>query len=414
MAKIKRFFHSHRIFFGLFLFMLVYETAMGSRFAPWQVSEHFYNFYAVDYGLGFCSRFLPGAVYRLFFPQVEGPVLTAVTAALLILFLTGLCLLLERLLLRTPDADRSLCLFFVLLYITGPGSFVLFSQWLGVIDFYWMLPCIAFMAALAYRRLRPLIPLLFVLMVLVHYGALLSYVPMMAVLLLYRMCIAQEKKERRSFGAVLVIGVCAAVALTGYFILFERKNVTLSMEEFNAVLLSRGAKYTYYYDYNIFRNLSSEGDMSAEAYIYGGGSALQTLVRSVWMQLRTTIALHVKAGWSLDYVLALLALCPVAVLVSAVLFSRMRDPGTVGFFKKAVYALPPLLFVFCFIASTLFSSDRFRWLSNSFLPLLTVFLYMAYCEKDAFWKAARKKTSVLPAASLIVFLMLYAGVVLAE
>ena len=67
MARAKRFFSSHRIFFGLFTFLFVYSYAVGNTFVPFRVEEHFYSFYAVDYALGFCSRFLPGAIFPAVF-----------------------------------------------------------------------------------------------------------------------------------------------------------------------------------------------------------------------------------------------------------------------------------------------------------------------------------------------------------
>ena len=71
MSRVKRFFVSHRVCFGLFVFVMAYQILVGNNLSPWRLNEHFITFYTVDYGLGFCSRFLPGAVYRLFFDQVD-------------------------------------------------------------------------------------------------------------------------------------------------------------------------------------------------------------------------------------------------------------------------------------------------------------------------------------------------------
>lgn len=414
MAKIKSFFRLHRIFFGLFVFLCFYSYAVGNTFAPFRVGEHFYSFYAVDYALGFCSRFLPGAIYRLFFKTVEPAVLTAYHVVLLLLFFAGLCLLLEKLLLSTVAADRPLCFFFVLLFLTGPASFVLFSKWLGVIDFYWLPLCLFCVAALSRRQLWPLIPLLFVSAVLVHYGALICYVPMMALMMLYRLTLAEDKKDRRLLGAVLIVSVAAALLLTLYFVLFERENIVCTMEEFDALMQSRGVKYTYYYDYNIFRYFAAAGEAPPDEYIYGDGNPLLTLLRSVWMQIRMSLGVRLKSDSFMNYVLALLVLCPPAGLICSVYLARFRDPGTRGFLLKAVYLLAPLCFLCCFIASFFFSSDAFRWLSHSFLPLMTVFLYISYFEKESLWLIVRRKLHTVPSAVLLVFLLVYAAVVMPE
>ncbi len=409
MAKIKRFLYSHRVFFGLFAFLAAYEACVANSFSKWQVGEHFLSTYAVDFSLGFCSRFLPGAVYRLLFGDVNERLLSVLLTVLLLLIFFVLCILLERLLLKTPRNDRPLCIFAVLLFITGPASFSLFTQWLGVIDVYWICLCLLFVFALSDRRLYFLIPAVFILTVLVHYGALISYVPMMAVMMLYKLLRCDEKGERRYLGTVLVLSAVCAAGLTVYFILFERRNLTYTMEQFNEILLGRGAKYTYYYDYNVYRNISSEGNMSVEDYIYGSANPAVILFRSVWMQIRMTVALRLTAGLTVEYVLGMLVLCPVCAVLISVFIARARDTGIKGFLRRAVYLLPPVLFIGCFTASTLFSSDVFRWLTHSFLPLATVFLYMAYYEKDRFWSILRKRLSGVPAAALAAFWFLYAA-----
>ena len=411
MTAAKRFFGTHRIFFCLFVFVTVYMFTVGNHLQGWKVSEHFLAFYAVDFSLGFCSRFLPGAVYRVLFGNVDPVAVSVISVVLLVLFFAGLCAVLERLICSCDQEHRPLCLFFVLLFVTGPAAFSLFTQWLGVIDVYWIFLCLLFVVLLRTRRGYYLIPAVGVGLVFVHYGALICYVPMMAVLLLYRIAHTDEKKEHNALWTVLLLFAAASALLTGYFILFERKNLPYTMEEFNAILHARGAPYTYYYDYNIYRNMSSAGDMSVEAYIYGSGNPFVTFLRSVWMQIKMTVFLHLRNGFPRDYVLSLLAVSPVVGAVTAVFFARFRDPENRGFLKKAVYLLQPLLFFASLILSALFSSDTYRWLTHCFLALMTVFLMVAAYEGDRFWETVRGKLSVFQTPVLSVFLCFYAAAV---
>ena len=163
MSRVKRFFVSHRVCFGLFVFVMAYQILVGNNLAPWRLNEHFITFYTVDYGMGFCSRFLPGAVYRLFSDQVNVSVLSAFSSAFLVLFFLALCFLLERVLLQAPRKEQTVCLFMILLFISGPASFTLFVKWLGVIDVYWIYLCLLFVFALANRRAWFLIPVLLLL-----------------------------------------------------------------------------------------------------------------------------------------------------------------------------------------------------------------------------------------------------------
>jgi hypothetical protein len=202
--------------------------------------------------------------------------------------------------------------------------------------------------------------------------------------------------------------------LTLYFILFERGNVVCTMEEFDALMHSRGAGYTYYYDYNIFRYFAAAGEAPPDEYIYGDGNALLTLLRSVWMQIRMSVAVRFKDSAVADYTLSLLLLCPPVCLLLSVFFARARGSETGGFLKKAFYLLVPFWFLLCFFASFFLSSDAFRWLSDSFLPVMAVFLYVAYYEKDTLWHVVRQKLHAAPTAVLVVFLLVYAAVVLPE
>jgi hypothetical protein len=232
---------------------------------------------------------------------------------------------------------------------------------------------------------------------------------MMAIMTLYKLLRSDERGERRYLGTVLVLSVFCAAGLTVYFIMFERRNLTYTMEQFNEILLGRGAKYTYYYDYNVYRNISSKGDMSVEDYIYGSTNPAVILFRSIWMQIKLTVTLRLSAGLTVEYVLGVLVLFPVCALLIFVFIARARDPEVRGFFGKMIYLLPPILFIGCITASTLFSSDVFRWLTHSFLPLATVFLYMVHYEKDRFWSVLRKRLSAVPAAALAAFWFLYAA-----
>ena len=87
MPKIKRFLNAHRIFFGLFSFLLVYEIVIGNNLSPWRISEDFYVFYIVDFGMGLCSRLLPGAVYNLLVHKYDPGAVSVYATVLTVLFL---------------------------------------------------------------------------------------------------------------------------------------------------------------------------------------------------------------------------------------------------------------------------------------------------------------------------------------
>ena len=76
----------------------------------------------------------------------------------------------------------------------------------------------------------------------------------------------------------------------------------------------------------------------------------------------------------------------------------------------AVYLLAPILFIGAFTAAFLFSSDTFRWLTHTFVPLLGLFLYVSYYEGEPFWKTVRSKLAFVPVPALAVYFVVYAAV----
>ena len=410
MTAVKRFFGAHRVFFALFGFLLAYELLIGNHLAPWRVNEHFFVFFTVDYSLGFCSKLLPGAVFRWIFKGSDPAAATVCSVILIALILAGVCLLLEKLLKKTARENRFACLGVILLLITGPASFSLFVTWLGVIDVYWIVSCMAFFILLSRKQLYFLIPPVLVSCVFVHYGAMLCYVPMMLVMLLVKTVFTEEKGERKLLWAVFWVGAAAAAGSTLYFMLFEQKNLTYPVEEFDRIVQERGAKYTYYFDYNFYKTALGADGASFNDYINAASSLPGRLVRTVISQVRVTLALRMRSESLRDFAVALAVLLPAAVALIAVLLRCARDK-TLPVLRRLVYVLPPLLFIGTFTLSILFSSDEFRWLTHSFLPLCASFLFLAYYDGERLWTAARR---YMPSAPVFAaYYILYAALAFA-
>ncbi|MCH5198702.1 MAG: hypothetical protein J1E34_07325 [Oscillospiraceae bacterium] len=409
MTAVKRFFYQHRIFFGLFAFILIYETVVGNNCSPWLVNDHFFVFYVVDFSMGFCSRILPGAIYRLLFNEATTRAVSVYASVLLIVFFAGVCVFLEKLVLHTSKENKMLCLFFVLLFITGPASFSLFVSWLGVIDFYWVLLTLLFFVFLSKKQLYILIPFLFSLCIFVHYGAMVSYIPMMAIIILYKISVSGEKGEKKLLWAVFSLSVIFAFVTTLYFMLFERQNLVYDMQEFDSLILERGAKYTYYYDYEFYKSISAQMGVSADDYIFSDGNLIMRLLKLVQTQFESTFNRDFKIGSMQELAFAGLVLVPVAGVIFSAIFEKVFKSGEKNAVKKFSLSLVPLLFLLTLVFGTLFSTDTFRWLSHTLLPLFTVFLYVAYYEGDSIFNGIRRKLNFLPVPAAALFFILYAS-----
>ena len=409
MAKAKRFFNSHRIFFGLFFSLLVYEILVGGHLSKWEVNEHFITFYTVDFGLGFCSRFLPGAVYRFLFRETSVATASLFSAALLLLFFAGVCLLLEKLVKRAPEEHRLPCLFCVGLFLTGPAGVSLFVRWLGVLDFYWVFAVLLFFIFLSHKRLYFLIPLPFALCCFVHYGAMVCYIPMMAILLLYKAAVVPDRREKKYLLTAFAVGVALAIGTAGYFMLFEKQNLVYPVLEFNRILRSRGANYTYYYDYDLYRVAVSEAgevvsiDPQTDLPFFG------RLLHAVRAQIDTTFGEGFKSGSMLELSLAGLALAPVLAgcgfSVKALLSVKEKKNGLRTF--SLLLLLP--LFLLTLTFGTFFSTDTFRWLTHLILPQLAALLYVSYYEGNVIFAEIKRRFAFVPPPAAAAYLVLFAA-----
>ncbi len=411
MTAVKRFLYSHRVFFGLFAFLLAYEVVIGNNLAPWRISDDFFVFYTVDFGMGFCSRILPGALCRLLLGEPDQHAVSVYTTVLMVLFFAGVCLLLEQLIKRTAKQDRLLCLFFVLLFITGPASFSIFVVGLGIMDYYWMLFALLFFVFLSRKLLYYFIPPLFALCVFVHYGSMICYIPLMAIILLYKISVSDDLRERRLLWAVFAAGVALAFISTGYVMLFEEKQLVYSMEEFDEIIRSRGAKLFYYYDYEFYKVIvGPEGGIMYD-YASESGNVLTRIIGHMLAQMETTFTQHFKNGDLRETVLALLAVLPVEAVMFAVLWNRFRDRDKKSFLRCASLSLIALLYLLMLVCAVFFSTDTFRWLSHMFLCLSVAFFYVSVHEGAALWSAVRRYTGGAKASFCILFFLFYAVLV---
>ena len=327
----------------------------------------------------------------------------------MIVFFIVLCLFCEKLILHTPKEHRFLCLFCILLFLTGPASVSLFVRWLGVLDFYWVFSALLFFVFLSNRRLYFLLPLPFVLCCFVHYGSMVCYIPMMAILLLYKASVVPERRERKALLAVFGVSVVLAVAAAGYFILFERGNLVYPVEEFNRILLSRGANYTYYYDYDLYRvvvsrtgevvSIDSRQDLAFFAHI----------LQSVRTQIRTTFGEGFKSGDMRELAFAGLGLLPVLAAMAVTVRDLLRLPERKNGLRTFSLLLLLPLFLLTLLFGTFFSTDTFRWLTHLVLPQFAVLLYVGYYEGESLFAVLKRRFSFVSPPAAVLYLILFAA-----
>ncbi|MBQ9880829.1 MAG: hypothetical protein IJM45_10400 [Clostridia bacterium] len=406
--------------YGAWIFLLggIYAFVFPGALAPWREGAVPYVFYLVDYSMGFCTRFLPGAVYKLLIGVYTHEAETAFVIVLQTLFFAAASLVCGRLVSRVESENRPCVLLLLFFLFTGPYSLSIFSATPGMLDFYWLLFSFAAVLLIANKKTVWLAVPFFALLILVHYASVFTYIPLLALLLLYKAVYSPGGSERRTYVAVLAVSLALAAGLFVYFVLFERSNLTYPLEEFAEILYSRGAGkgMDVYYDYVLYRDLidpETKARMAAEKGLtdFGGDASALTgglagLIRVVLQQIGSTVVL-----WDLDgKVPAMLISLPAAALLFVFVFYIVKKEH--GFMKRLALVGGPLVYLLAAVGGCLFSSDINRWLSHAFVALFVFVLFLMNERRgcEAFFKKAFKR---LPSVLIFAYMFIYAVTVVA-
>ncbi len=371
---------AHRTLLFVWLFMVVYQTVVVNNFEWFHVNDITYAFYTVDYSMGFCSRILPGAVYAF----LNGPYSSkAVSAYLTVLYLAFLFLLsyfIEKFILAFPDSKKA-CLVLVVLFLTGPFTFEMFSKEFGMLDFHWALFFLVACLFLHNRYLRFFIPVLVAFMIITHYGALVCYVAAILLLLLFCFVNAETKHERTAHLIVFVCSLCVGLGLTAYFVMNDEKNLVYSMEAFDDILVNQRnvlpSSGSFYYDIYFYKHsvdILSKQIPDSLLFSASDNLSLRDLLSSVLHQVKVTFTLDSVN----KYLLINLSSFGLLGFLASILFS---------YFKNSKHLLKRLLTVLFFglalivqAVGVFFSTDNTRWLGHSFIILFVIVFYVLFFD----------------------------------
>ena len=350
-----------------------------NRLQPWKVSAITYSYHIVDYSMGFCSKFLPGAVFYGIFGEKGTPqVATVCETVLLLLFFAALVFLVERFVLRAEQDLRTGALITALFFLCGPFTFAIYSYELGMLDVYWLFLAAAFFLSAANRYLKFLIPLLFLLAVLVHYSAVLCVIVLFSILLLYRA--SDDDAQKRSFLLIFWISVVLSAGLVVYFIAFEKSNLRYSMEEFDRIIKERNGVYTTYYEYALYSYYNKHAFVP-EGVMENTGSAVMRLLLSFYYQVRVILVEQTEPKDVYKLIGNVLFAAPALVLFYKEFILLFKNNGQ-NRLKRLCAFFMCAQFPFTLIFGCLMSADINRWISHAFLISATLLFCVLYREKE--------------------------------
>ena len=154
--------------------------------------ESIYTYHIVDFRIGYVSRVIQGQIFQWIFPNPSRQLVKRVSLVLFILVVFCASYFLEKLYLSITSNNKSIFLYLILIFCVSGSTFHIFYRQLGMLDVYWVYAFLFFLIFLQNKKTWFLIPFSFVFMVAVHYGSLLTYIPLMAIILLYKASLREK------------------------------------------------------------------------------------------------------------------------------------------------------------------------------------------------------------------------------
>ena len=409
----------------IFVFLLCYNFIVTKRCQIELLDGITYLFHCVDFSLGFCSRFLPGAVYNLFVSAPSQLSATVYEYILLLIFSAALSLILAKWLTAADKKYSADSKRLLLIFLTGSCTFSIYFCEPGMLDFYWVAISLLFIVCLRSNILRFLCPLLTVPCCMVHPGVMLCYVPFFALLLLYEHISSETKKDKKIYLALFALTCIFSIAAFSYFTLCDKKNVTVDIYEFNDIIEERGGdtENTYFLNYlfldpdNIEDYLAVTGKDSYMENPFterGEADGIKGLINAVIYQIELHLAFYKDSFYKCVFIeplAELLILLPAIIMLYGFAVKKFKESKgnklSRFFYLCMLFQLPLALF-----GSLLISTDSMRWLSHGYTLMFALALYIIYREKGADLRGISAYFGRFPAAAKTVWHIIYALVIL--
>lgn len=379
MTKVKQLAYSNRYTLFFFLFLIVYSILDYDNLFSRVDTGLTYSIYAVDFSFGFCTRLLPGAVFNLLFDDISVNKVSLYMLVLLFFCFACVSFFAGSLTSSFEKRNRSNGIIFSLFAVVT--FFICFSagDFYEILDFHWLIGMMLFFLLLKSNITCLAMPILFIGVIMCHYGSMICYIPMFIIILMLKAVYA-KKKERVMLICIITISVLAAIALFVYMLMFELENLNYSLEEFNAVLSSRGVTDFEYYNFPFFREtadiskLTGNGDLAPLVQVDMNQPKIIVMLQTVINQIQVHIAL-----WNhTDLIFFAITFLPMLVFSYSILARAVKK---VKAEKKLIFVAVMLLPVFTVLLGLFMSTDTLRWFSHGMMVFVASFGYIIY--KDA-------------------------------
>lgn len=412
MNLIKKTWSKHYYSICFFAFLMCYSVVIPGKCQLWQVSDLSLSFHGVDFSMGFCSKILPGAIYNIFFDDVNIFKVSAYETVLLILLFTGVSVILEKFISNLPLKHQKTGVIISMFLVTGPITFSNYVNELGMLDVYWIFLTALFIVFLSKKELYFLLIPVCMCAIMVHFSSAFSFVPLFFFLMLYKIACITDAKEKKFLCIVFTTAIIASVLLAIYFVVFETKVLTYTQQEFREIMLSRGVpeSHLYYYEYAFYGDGSGYIDADQAVLDITMDSLIAYLLYVVKSQFVNTIILHMgqfASGDGINSLFILILVMPIVIFIFKA-FSELIKNNKENKIKTASLVFMMIMSFVPMIVGFFTSTDLIRWISHSFFSLFIFFVYVLHNEGEDFRESVSHRLSGIPLMVLGSYFLVYA------
>lgn len=412
MNLIKKTWSKHYYSICFFAFLMCYSVVIPGKCQLWQISDVSLSFHGVDFSMGFCSKILPGAIYNIFFDDVNIFKVSVYETVLLILLFAGVSVIIEKFIFQFPLNQQKTGVIISLFLVTGPITFSNYVNELGMLDVYWIFLSALLIVFLSKKELYVLIIPVCLCAIMVHFSSAFCFVPFFFFLILYKISCVTESKEKKYLCIVFIATIIASVLLAVYFVVFETTALTYTQQEFREILLSRGVpeSHLYYYEYAFYGDGSGYVDVDQAVLDITMDSPIAYLLYVVKAQFVNTITLHMgqfALGNGINSLFILILAMPIVIFIFKA-FSELIKNNKENKIKAASLVFMMIMSFVPMVVGFFTSTDLIRWISHSFFPFFIFFAYVLYNEGEDFRESVSHRLSGIPLTVLGSYFLVYA------
>ena len=403
--KVKKFLHNHCYSIGFFAFLWIYAYVVVGKFSQWEVFDIVYSFHAVDFSMGFASKILMGAIYNFFFNELTMENVVLFDKIVLCIIFATSAVLIEKILLNTDEKYRKTAMFIMLFFVTGTPTFAAYVFCLGMLDTFFVVFSLLFIIFLSYKYSRwfLIIPLVGVLMT--HYASMICFVPSLVILGIYKISCLEKKGEKISLWIPLVVATVAVLALFVYLLLFETENMVYTLEEFSALLKSKGVEHLEYYEAGFYREVINDSGVYDDIIVPDRQTGVARVFDTIIQQIQLTFSmLNINFG-----MMVFIGIAPVTYFLFRFLFVHIKKYKRENKLKAFSFVCMCLMFVVTLSLAGFVSSDSVRWVNHAFFSLFASVLYILYNEGSESWEYVDTQFSKTPVVLLVFYFLMYAN-----